>query len=334
MRKVMTFMVALAFLGVLASSAMAGATVSGNVKAETLLTDKTEVDPGDDPEDGNMKFQNVKANVNVNGNVAEGVEALVELRTCDTSTVSVRQALIKLTNLIPNAVLRIGQLRVPYAGALQTVDNADNMGNPLIDGDMGYSDFLALDAGADCTMNFSDMFSAALGIFNGDSADNGKFALVAKGVAKPMEALTITGEYYTSNNTSDSAGATDDKVSAYEIIGQYQAEIASMLTVKGIFGKATNEIGKIEPSVSYMGIQGSYDINDMIWVAGRFVKSTSDDDNSVTKDDEETTEMAIGGGVNIAENTKVKVQYRSVKSECGSSESTKSQIKTEIVTAF
>jgi len=45
-------------------------------------------------------------------------------------------------------------------------------------------------------------------------------------------------------------------------------------------------------------------------------------------------EMAIGGGINLAENTKVKVQYRSEKTEQGSSESTSSNIKTEIVTAF
>ncbi|MBU1487458.1 hypothetical protein KKH56_05355 [bacterium] len=45
--------------------------------------------------------------------------------------------------------------------------------------------------------------------------------------------------------------------------------------------------------------------------------------------------MAIGGGVNIAENTKVKVQYRSVKTEVGSDyEETESDIKTEIITAF
>ena len=332
MRKMMTFMVALAFLGVLALPAMAGVTVDGNAKAELLLMDKTEVDPGDDPEDGNMEFQNVQANVNVNGDVAEGVKALVELRTSG-SIISVRQTLVELTNLIPNGSLRIGQLRVPFAGGLQS---ANNMGNPLIDGAIGYSNFLGLDAGADCTMNFSDMFSATLGIFNGDSPDNGKFALVARGVAKPMEALTVTGEYYTSDNTPDATGATDNKISAYEIIGQYQAEIASMLTVKGIFGKATEEYGDAKDETSYMGVQGSYDINDMIWIAGRYVKAEYDEDNE--DNDEETTEMAIGGGYNLAENTKVKVQYRSVKTSnlngVKDEEETVSGITTEIVTAF
>jgi len=356
----MTFMVALAFLGALALPAVAGVTVDGNVKAEMIITDKTEYDPdsanptGKDIE-GNMRFDNVKANLNFNGDVADGVKALVELRTGDVSAdntnISIRQALIELTNLIPNAALRIGRLRIPFAGSLES---DDSMSNPLIDGDIGFSiksycdafgidlddDDLAeialvsaksVDAGADCTMNFSDMFSAALGIFNGNNADNGKLAFVLKGVAKPMEGLTVTGEYYTSDNTGTEKDDPDMKVNAYEIIGQYQM---AGLTAKGIYGGGTAEMGDEDQDISYMGIQGSYDINDMIWVAGRYVVADPDEDSG-DDDDAKVTEMAIGGGYNLAENTKVKVQYRTVTGESGSDyERKSSDIKTEIITAF
>ena len=358
MRKMMTFMVALAFLGALALPAVAGVTVDGNVKAEMIITDKTEYDPdsanptGKDIE-GNMRFDNVKANLNFNGDVADGVKALVELRTGDVSAdntnISIRQALIELTNLIPNAALRIGRLRIPFAGSLES---DDSMSNPLINGDIGYSGVTAVDAGsvgADCTMNFSEMFSATLGIFNGPAVYNSdisrteandKMAFVLRGVANPMEALTVTGEYYTSDNTSCEKNAKDDKISAYEIIGQYQAEIASMLTVKGIYGKVTNDDGatKTKPSTSYMGVQGSYDINDQVWVVGRFVKATDDDDDADDSNDEEVTEMAVGGGYNLAENTKVKVQYQSVKTDNNGNskdaEETNSGVTAEIITAF
>lgn len=340
MRKIMTFMVALVFLGALALPAVAGVTVDGNVKAEMLLTGTIEETDEDDI-DKEMQFQNVKANLNFNGDVADGVKALVELRTGDVSAdntdISIRQALIELTNLIPNAALRIGRLRIPFAGSLES---DDSMSNPLIDGCMVSemtSEGPLVDAGADCTMNFSDMFSATLGIFNGgqDIPDNDKLAFALQGVAKPMEALTVTGDYYTSDNTPVTTPASpDNKVSAYEIIGQYQAEIASMITVKGIYGKVTTDNGTTKPSTSYMGVQGSYDINDMIWVAGRYVVADPDEDSG-DDDDAKVTEMAIGGGYNLAENTKVKVQYRTVTGESGSDyERKSSDIKTEIITAF
>jgi len=48
--------------------------------------------------------------------------------------------------------------------------------------------------------------------------------------------------------------------------------------------------------------------------------------------------MVVCGGINIAENTKVKVQYRSVKTDNNGNvkdaEKTESGVKTEIVTAF
>jgi len=217
------------------------------------------------------------------------------------------------------------------------------MSNPLINGDIGFSDAETVDEGVDCTMNFNDMFSAALGVFNGpevynpakdQTENNDKLTFVVRGVGKPIEGLTVTGEYYTSDNTSDSEGAPNDKINAYEIIGQYQVAV---LAAKGIYGNNTTDNGTTKPSTSYMGAQGSHDINEMIWVAGRFVKSTLDHDDA-TKEDTETTEMAIGGGINLAENTKVKVQYQSVKTDnldgVKGDEKTESGVKAEIITAF
>ncbi len=333
MRRLLTLIPILLLLGALALPAMAGVTCDGHLRLGGRTGEITTKVGQTSTTTKDTQLQEPKVNLNIKGDVADGVKALVELREEGGRRPVVRQALIELTNLIPGVSLRAGRIKLP-SGGLQSVDNANSMENPLIDESISYSDIITLDTGAEATLALDPVESTVtLGIFRG-GVPNDKPALLLKGAAKPVEGLDVSLLFYTSDETKKDAGALKDVITTYALTGQYKLPEPA-LTIKGMVGRNTHEEGDKKPETTCFGLQGSYDFNEMFWGALRFANSTKKEEK---KEDSKSTEIAVGGGCNLAENTKIKVQWRSVKDEnvggVKGAEKTINALAGEIVVAF
>lgn len=306
MRKISTFIPILLLLGALALPAIAGVTCDGNLQLEGRIQGTTPKDTND-----TIQLDEPKVNLNIKGDVADGVNALVELRHKEGKVPSVRQALVELTKLIPGVTFRAGRIKLP-SEKLQGVDNANSMNNPLIDASISYSKIYTIDTGAEATLTLDVMDAAiTLGIFRG-KADNDNPALLLKGMARPVEGLDISLLFYTSDETPDQTGAQKDIITTYGLMGKYRDPQLPALTIKGMVGCNIQDLGTAKPATTCFGLQGSYDLNEMFWGALRLANSTTTEEG---KKDIKVTEIALGGGYNLAENTKVKVQWRNLKEE-------------------
>ncbi|MBU1153497.1 porin [bacterium] len=277
MKKLLSFLVAILMIALMTPVVKAAISVNGHLSVGLDMVEPEGINQ-------DVAFSGPRANINISNQVGD-VSTKVEVRI-NGGVYSLREAVVSLSNLMPNLTVKVGQLSLPVEeNIVVSVDNANNMDNILISSDSG-----RLDAGLALDYKVNDQITTTLAFTNGQRTgiNTGKTALCLKvATSGLMPNLTLDGSYY-----------SQDKDNIMDLYATYNLTTLG-LKINGIY--VTKELDNVE--TDYMGGEVSYAIaNTPCSLAARYTVSNPKVGNN-------TNLMAIGANYKLADQTKVQLEY-------------------------
>lgn len=277
MKKLLSFLVAILMIALMTPVVKAAISVNGHLSVGLDMVEPEGINQ-------DVAFSGPRANINISNQVGD-VSTKVEVRI-NGGVYSLREAVVSLSNLMPNLTVKVGQLSLPVEeNIVVSVDNANNMDNILISSDSG-----RLDAGLALDYKVNDQITTTLAFTNGQRTgiNTGKTALCLKvATSGLMPNLTLDGSYY-----------SQDKDNIMDLYATYNLTTLG-LKINGIY--VTKELANVE--TDYMGGEVSYAIaNTPCSLAARYTVSNPKVGNN-------TNLMAIGANYKLTDQTKVQLEY-------------------------
>ncbi|MBU1781915.1 porin [bacterium] len=277
MKKLLSFLVAILMIALMTPVVKGAISVNGHLSVGLDMVEPEGINQ-------DVAFSGPRANINISNQVGD-VSTKVEVRI-NGGVYSLREAVVSLSNLMPNLTVKVGQLSLPVEeNIVVSVDNANNMDNILISSDSG-----RLDAGLALDYKVNDQITTTLAFTNGQRTgiNTGKTALCLKvATSGLMPNLTLDGSYY-----------SQDKDNIMDLYATYNLTTLG-LKINGIY--VTKELANVE--TDYMGGEVSYAIaNTPCSLAARYTVSNPKVGN-------DTNLMAIGANYKLTDQTKVQLEY-------------------------
>ena len=288
-------------------------------------------------------FSNGRTNVHVYGDVAQGVEAYIEMTGPDAAAdINLREGYVNLSDLIPGANVKVGQFEVNFGNTrLRRSTNADVQNNPFVGNTI--VDAVAVQSGLEFSGSAAPV-SWSLGLTSGEAgaspfANSRGWAIIPKVWGEFGPGITAAFSYYQVDH-SDATGVADNlfnsgagesynaasgltqfnntnaagnNVSAYQLDFGYEAPVGT--DINAWWGNAEDSESTLANPIelAYYGVDVKHPLTPQTYAAARYNVATNETSGLTSNNTSDRIQVALGHNLN--ENTQMKLEYVSQTNE-------------------